>query len=255
MSTEADYTIGEAAELLGVTTKTLRHWDTVGLLSPSWRSSAGYRLYSDEDVQRGFRILLYREAALPLGAIAEVLARPSSARDHLIAQRHLLRQRRADVDRMLASIDTMLEAMEKEHTLSTHEIAEILGANWSPEYQEEAAERWGETDAWVTATKRQAALTKDDWQAFKDEQDEIVEALTRLAGTDPGSEAARAVVEKHRAQLSRFYEVTPARQVILARMYVQDPRFAEAYKGTAEFLLRAVEAHAEGVDLKNPSWD
>lgn len=257
MSTETDYTIGEAAEILGVTTKTLRHWDTVGLLVPSWRSHAGYRLYSEQDLQRGFCILGYREAALPLGTIAEVLASPTSARDHLVAQRRLLRKRRADVDRMLTAIDTLIETMDssgKEHTVSAQEMAEIFGPNWSTDYELEAERRWGETEAWTTATTRQSIYTKHDWQVFKNEHDEIVEELHRLSGADPHSDAVRAVVEKHRALLSRFYEVTPARQVILARMYVQDPRFAEAYEGTAEFLLRAVEAHAEGVDLANPSW-
>lgn len=85
-----DRTIGEAAELLGVTTRTLRHWDSIGLLQPSWRTTTDYRLYTEDDVERALQILIYRAAGIGLKDIAEVLDQPDSANQHLRRQRELL---------------------------------------------------------------------------------------------------------------------------------------------------------------------
>jgi len=73
---------------------------------------------------------------------------------------------------------------------------------------------------------------------------------------EPGSGEGRVIVEKHRATISRWYPVTPARQVLLARMYVQDERFNATYQGHAAYLLDLVEAQAaaEGVDLDAVTW-
>jgi MerR family transcriptional regulator, thiopeptide resistance regulator len=62
-------TVGEVAELAGVTVRTLHHYDELGLLSPSERSEAGYRLYSHEDVARLQEILIWRQLGFVLAEI------------------------------------------------------------------------------------------------------------------------------------------------------------------------------------------
>ncbi len=103
-----EYTVGAVAELAGVSVRTLHHYDEIGLLEPSERSAAGYRLYSAADLARLSRILFYREPDFELGAIAEILADPGAA--HLEEQRRLLTER---IDRhraMVAVIDKELAA-------------------------------------------------------------------------------------------------------------------------------------------------
>ena len=77
----------------------------------------------------------------------------------------------------------------------------------------------------------------------------------RDGGVTPDSEEAQELVERHRATISQWYEVTTSRQLILARMYVDDERFAEAYQGAQDYLLSLVEHRAKQEGITNPSWD
>ena len=102
-------------------------------------------------------------------------------------------------------------------------------------------------------------MGEGDFKRLQEEQDALAAELiaARDSGVDPGSEETEALVECHRASIAQWYEVTPARQLILARMYVDDARFHEAYGGAQDYLLELVTAHvaAEGVDVGNPQWD
>ena len=71
-----EYTVGAVARLAGVSVRSLHHYDQIGLLSPSGRSAAGYRIYSLGDLKRLQQILFYRALGFPLGDIAEILADP-----------------------------------------------------------------------------------------------------------------------------------------------------------------------------------
>jgi len=91
-----EYTVGEVAHLSHISVRTLHHYDGIGLLTPSGRSAAGYRLYSDADLRRLQRILFYRELEFGLDETAEMLADPDAgAGDHLRRQHRLLRQRQS----------------------------------------------------------------------------------------------------------------------------------------------------------------
>lgn len=67
------YTIGQVAKRFSLSRSTLLYYDSIGLLTPSGRSSANYRIYSDADILRMEKIALFREAGLPLESIATVL--------------------------------------------------------------------------------------------------------------------------------------------------------------------------------------
>lgn len=82
------YTVGQLAKLFGLSRSTLLYYNEIGLLSPSARSAANYRLYSDDDVHRMERISIYREAGLPLEAIAKLL-RDDSDSVSVVLERHL----------------------------------------------------------------------------------------------------------------------------------------------------------------------
>ena len=80
MSTDDnEYSIGEVAALLKVTTRTLRHWDGIGLLSPQWRTVGDHRLYTEDDLQRGMDIVIYRSVGIELKDIAELLQAPAAS--------------------------------------------------------------------------------------------------------------------------------------------------------------------------------
>src|SRR6478735_6871402 len=87
MEQTSTWTVGQVADVFGVTVRTLHHYDEVGLLVPSERSGAGYRLYTDGDLARLQQIVVYRRLELPLEEIATLLDGDEDAVDHLRRQR------------------------------------------------------------------------------------------------------------------------------------------------------------------------
>ncbi|MDR7330247.1 MerR family transcriptional regulator [Corynebacterium guangdongense] len=248
----SDHTIGEAADILKVTTRTLRHWDSIGLLTPSRRTTADHRLYSDEDLAVGARILIYRGAGMALADITRVLAEPASAREHLTRQRRLISEKIARLRRMNDTIDILLE-----ENMSTEHTVDAFGDDW-PGYAEEAEARWGGTPEWDESQRRARGFTAGDREAFRRRQAEFVELLADAAarGVAPGTAEAAALVDKHLASIEGFYELNRDRQVILARMYAADERFDAAYRGHGAYLKELVDAQAraEGIDPGNANW-
>ena len=125
-------------------------------------------------------------------------------------------------------------------------------------HQEEAQQRWGDTAEWQQSQDALACMDASKAEQLKREQEELAAELVdaRDAGVVPGSEEAERIVAKHRDSIAQWYEVTPARQLILARMYVGDERFHKAYDGAQDYLLELITTHAEaaGVDLDAPQW-
>ena len=251
-----DYTIGETAALLGVSTKALRHWEERGLLEPS-RTATGYRMYTDADIERGAAIALYRGVGIPLETIAQLIDAPShTLRNALTRHRAELAAQLSAVAEQLDAVDNLIEQTEKGH-IDMDAMKKYLGEKM-PEYQKEAEERWGDTAEWAQSQEKLAQMDENDFAALQREHDAFVAdlAAARDAGVEAGSEEAEALVARHREMIGQWYEVTPARQLILARMYVGDERFHKAYDGTQDYLLGLVEKHAadKGVDTANPQW-
>lgn len=263
-----DLTVGRVADLVGVSVRTLHHWDGIGLVSPSGRSWSGYRLYDAEDVARIHRALVYRELGLALAEIGRILDDPTvDPREHLLRQKDLLHERIRRLEKTARAVDEMIERTDMTHEngirLSAEEQARIFGADWDPAYQDEARERWGGTEAWKQSAARTREWGPEQWQQVKDELETVESALAdALArGIAPGSEEANALAERHRATIARHYDCTRSMQVVLARMYTEDPRFAAHYDERAEGLaawLRAVieeNARAHGVDPQTAAWE
>ena len=139
--------------------------------------------------------------------------------------------------------------------------AEILGAGWDPAWEEEAQRRWGDTDDWRVSAERWAAQTPEERASARTRMEQVERALAaaKREGVRPGSERANALAEEHRAGLT-WFDVTPAKHVILARGYVADPRFAAHYDGyepgLAAWLKEIIDANAaaHGVDPATARW-
>ena len=251
-----EYTIGEAAEALGVSTKALRHWEALGLITPA-RTWADHRVFTDADLERGAAIALYRGVGVPLAQILQLIdASGATLVSALTHHQEALAARRRTLDAQLASVQHLIDNATK-GSIDMDAMKKYLGDDM-PAYQEEAEQRWGGTPEWVQSQEKLAQMGEGDFQRLQEEQEALAADLVeaRDAGVAPGSQEAEALVERHRASIAQWYDVTPARQLILARMYVGDPRFHEAYNGAQEYLLDLVTAHAaaEGVDVDNPQW-
>ncbi len=239
---EARRTVGQVAELVGVSVRTLHHYDEIGLFRPSARSSAGYRNYSGADVERLHRVLLYRELGFPLEEIATLLDDPSvDALAHLGRQRALLDERIGRLQQMVAAVEKMMEAQTMGIQLSAEEQAEIFGDNWlGEEYATEAEQRWGDTEEWKQSQARAAALSKDDWVRIKAETDALEAAFGQAlrAGVPADSERGRELAERHRASIEQHYDCSYPMHRCLAETYVADKRFRQHYEDVAPGLAQ-----------------
>ncbi len=258
-----ELTVGQTAALVGVSVRTLHHWDEIGLVVPAARSWAGYRLYGPDDVARIHRVLVYRETGMTLAEVARVLDDPGAdAEAHLVRQRELLRARIAHLTRMLRAVDTMMERNSMGEHLTPQQQAEILGVGWNPAWQEEAEERWGGTDEWAQSAARKDAMTREDWARVAKEASDLEADLAAAMreGVEPGDERANALAERHRASIDQWFDTTYSKQVLIARGYVADPRFTAHYDrlevGLAAWLKGIIDANAaaHGVDPGVAVW-
>ncbi|SDC36320.1 DNA-binding transcriptional regulator, MerR family [Geodermatophilus telluris] len=244
--------VGEVAALAGVTVRTLHHYDRIGLLSPSGRTAAGYRRYSAADLDRLHQVLLYRELGFPLEEVATLLDDPSAdPAAHLRRQHRLLRDRLERTQAMVAAVEKEMEAMAMGISLTPEERFELFG-DWLPEeYEQEAEERWGDTEAWSQSQARTRAYTKEDWVRIKAEGEDVEARMAAAlqAGVAPDSPQAMDLAEEARQQISRnFYDCPPEMHAGLGRMYVEDERFTAHYErrtpGLAGWVSTAVQANA-----------
>ena len=146
---DAVWTVGQVADELGVTVRTLHHYDEIGLLHPSERTPAGYRLYTADDLERLQNIVVYRRLGFPLEEIGVLLdASGADLESHLRRQRAAVMSRLDELGELVTAIDRALEKEMSGLKLTKEEQKELFGDGYSEEYAAEAEERWGDSDAW-----------------------------------------------------------------------------------------------------------
>jgi MerR family transcriptional regulator, thiopeptide resistance regulator len=246
------WTVGQVADVFGVTVRTLHHYDELGLLVPSERSAAGYRLYTEADLRRLQQIVVYRRLELPLDEIASLLAGDEDPRAHLRRQREAVMTRLDELTDIVVAIDRALEREMDDRPATTEELKELFGDGFSDEHQQEAQERWGDTDAWKQSASRTGRYTPADWAQVKADMEAVNAAcIAALQGGEPAtSVAAMDAAEAHRMHIhERFYDLSHDFHRGLGDMYVADPRFTKTYEdlapGLAAYVRDAIHANAE----------
>jgi DNA-binding transcriptional MerR regulator len=246
-------TVGQVAEQFGVTVRTLHHYDQIGLLVPSERTPAGYRLYSGDDITRLQNVVVYRRLGFPLEEIALLLDEPAvDVSEHLRRQRAAVMSRLDEMRDLVTAIDRALEKEMSGNKLTTQEQKELFGDGFSEDYAEEAEQRWGETLAWKQSQDRTSKYTKADWVEVKAEMDSNNAAFASAMadGEPPTSERAMDAAEQHRLHIhNRFYDLTAEFHRNLGDMYLADPRFTKNYEdiapGLAQYVRDAIHANAD----------
>lgn len=246
------WTVGDVARELGVTVRTLHHYDEIGLVVPSERSAAGYRLYTEPDLERLQHVVVYRRLELPLEQIRDLL-QGGDAQSHLRRQREAVLARLDELADLVTAIDNALEKTMSDQQMTHAEMKELFGGEFY-DHQSEAEERWGDTDAWKQSQQRQKDYGKAEWTQIKAETDQLQGDLARLfrAGTAATDPAAMDAVEAHRQHIDRwFYDCPPAMHRNLGDLYVSDPRFTASYDeeyaapGMAQWVRDAIWANAD----------
>ncbi|GAB3383252.1 MerR family transcriptional regulator [Lysobacter fragariae] len=246
------HTVSQVAALTHLTVRALHHYDEIGLLKPSHRSAAGYRLYTDDDLHRLRRVLLFRELGFGLDAVRELVDAPPE-RQHaaLLEQRGVVEQQRRHADAVLRAVDATLQSMQERTTMTTEKLFDGFEQFENAEYAKEAEQRWGHTDAWKESRRRTAGYQRADFEQAQAEQLALIRELLEIrhAGHAADSAPAMAVAERHREQIDqRYYPCNYAMHCGLADMYEADERFRDFYdrhgEGLAVYLAAAIRANS-----------
>jgi DNA-binding transcriptional MerR regulator len=277
MQARRTYQVKEVAQLSGVSIRALHHYDAIGLLTPSLRTAAGYRLYDGDDLLRLQQILIGRELGLSLEDIRRSLDDPSfDRRRALLEQREALGRRARHTAEMIGAIDAAILLIDRDHDArivaevcdapgraSLHEgegmsmssnvdLKEIFDGFDPDQYAHEAEQRWGGTDAYEASIQRTKSYGEADWQKFKEEQGSIyADAVVAMKlGRGPSDPTAMDVAERHRLSIDRwFYPCSPRKHCGLADLYEADERFRgnidQHAAGLAAFLSAAIRANAQ----------
>jgi DNA-binding transcriptional MerR regulator len=253
MKSQRTFQVKEVAEIAGVSVRALHHYDEIGLLVPKGRTSGGYRLYDEDDLLRLQQILIGRELGMPLEEIRRSLDDPSfDRRGALLDQRQKLMQRAEHTRAMIRAVDAALSLLETdEREGDDMDMKQIFDGFDPSQYEDEARERWGHTDAYKESMKRTSRYTAEDWKHFQVEQASIyADAHAALSsGKAADSTEAMDVAERHRLSIDRwFYPCDVEMHSRLADMYEADSRFAENIDkfgaGLTPFLSAAIRANA-----------
>ncbi|BDZ39665.1 MerR family transcriptional regulator [Microbacterium suwonense] len=258
-----DWSIQEIARLAGTTSRTLRHYDDIGLLTPSRIAGNGYRHYDQDALVRLQRILLLRELGLGLPQIAEVLdpasGGASGASEASALRTHLgwLRQEQQRIARQIASVESTITALTERKDIMAENMFDGFDHT---QYKEEVEQRWG-TKAYADSDSWWRGLTEDERAAWQRRVADLGRDWVAAAesGIDPASDAAQALAQRHVDWLTGI-PGTPAAApggnvkgyvIGLGEMYVADPRFGANYAtaagGTAgaEFVRDTLRVYAE----------
>lgn len=236
--------VKEFAELTGVSVRTLHYYDEINLLKPAEiDENNGYRFYDRTALERMQEILFYRELDFPLKSICEILSSPDYDKQKALSeQKKLLILKKERLERIISAIDNAEESevVMKALNNNDYEVAR-------KQYEAEAKERWGKTEAYREHTEKTKDYSKDKWQSVTDGLDSIFGEFAECVkdGNAPDSEAAKALTEKLQKHITdNFYTCTNEILSSLGQMYIFDERFTQNIDkhgvGTAEFVNKAI---------------
>lgn len=245
-----EYTVKQLAELSGVSPRTLRYYDQIGLLSPARFTDAGYRVYGAREVDLLQQILLYRALDFPLETIRRLIYQPDFDRlSALREQRLRLETRREALCRLIETVDRTIEHEEGGILMRDSEKfagfkREALAEN-ERLYGAELRQKYGEA-AVAAQNQRFGALSEAAYQEMQSVEDELLRGLEEAVrnGASPTGETGKRLLALHRRWLLfTMPDCTDEIQRGLCEMYVCDPRFTAYYDrhvaGCAQFLRDA----------------
>lgn len=246
-----EYSIRELSELAGVSARTLRYYDGIGLLKPLYVNEAGYRYYGENEVALLQQILFYRERGFDLKRIGQIMYQDdfdimSALEEHLLE----LEERREHMDALIRTVRQTILQVKGEGRMSDAERFEafkerIVREN-EEKYGEEIREKYGD-DEIDEALHKILNMSEADYERFQSLGEEIKKRLQEgvTAGIRPDGEEAKRIVILHKEWLGRTWkQYTQEAHKGIATMYIADERFKLYYDqevpGCAKLLEQAI---------------
>lgn len=245
-----EYTVQKLGRLAGVSGRTLRYYDEIGLLKPARINSSGYRVYGPNEVDRLQQILFYRELGLSLERIKEIITAPSFDRAAALREhREQLVARKQQLDQLINNVDKSLATLEGRMTMTDREKFEGFKRQMIEENEKkfgsEIRAKYGDKTV-DRSNAKLMGMSKEQYEQFEQLGAEVMETLKAAFATgDPAGELAQKAADLHRQWLSFTWpSYSKEAHAGLAQMYVDDERFTAYYDkdqpGLAKFLRDAV---------------
>lgn len=245
-----DYTISALAKLAGVSTRTLRYYDEIGLLNPKDLTDSGYRIYGIQEVDKLQQILFYRELGVSLEDIKSIMTAPTFKRlEALETHLEALLKKRSQVNTMIANVQKTI-ASEKGETIMTDEekfegLKEKLIQENEQKFGSEVRSLYG-NEAVEASHAKFKNMSQAQYARMQTLEEELDKTLKEALQTkDPTGELAQKACALHKQWLMCTWDsYSPQAHRGLAQMYVDDSRFTAHYEkigpGCAKFLRDAI---------------
>lgn len=245
-----EYTVQKLGKMAGISTRTLRYYDEIGILRPARINSSGYRIYGEAEVDKLQQILFYRELGVSLERIRDIITSPSfDSVDALREHREKLLEKRKQLDILIDNVEKTIAASEGRIRMTDKEKFEgfkqkLINEN-EKKYGKEIREKYGDEQV-ESSNKKLKSMTKEQYEKAEKLSSDIIKTLKEAYKTgDPAGELAQKTADMHRQWLSLFWDsYSKEAHAGLAQMYVDDERFTAYYDkdqpGLAAFLRDAI---------------
>ena len=237
------YSIKQIAGLAGVSTRTIRYYDQIGLLPPAEMGENGYRYYDRASLLRLQQILFFRELDMPLEDILSILSHPdynplAALQNHRVSLNKKLKR----LQNLVHTLDQTIASLKGENNMTDKEFFEGFDET---QYEEEARQRWGDTPQYAESQRKWKSFSAAEKEAIKQRGGELTIRMVGKADSRPDDPDVQAAVSEYYAYLNHnFYTCDVQFLRNLADMWVSDPRFAANYEriraGGAAFTREAV---------------
>ncbi|GAB6108895.1 MerR family transcriptional regulator [Fusibacter bizertensis] len=248
-----EYTVNKLAGISGVTTRTLRYYDEIGLLKPARINSSGYRIYGRNEVHRLQQILFFRALDITLDEIKLIMMSEDFDEVKILNTHYeKLMSKRAHLDLLINNVKRTIEEAEGRTRMSDKEKFEGLKKNLIDEneskYGDEIRRKYGEETV-NRSNEKFAGMSEETYNhASKLAEDIIALILKAMDENDTKGETAMMAAEKHKEWLMVYWnEYSKEAHAGLGDMYVADERFTHYYDqhrlGAAKFFCEVLHVY------------
>jgi len=278
-------TVKEISNITGISVRTLHYYDEIGLLKPTDKSDAGYRLYDDKALEQLQQILFFREFDIPLKEIKAVMENPALDRNHILKmQREMLLTKIKRMERLVASIDDILKGDNKMdfaifNKTEMDEMFQAMVEHMPEEIKQKAIEEFSGLDRWhehyikaISSDEMQKSyqkmmewyggkekyldtvknpLSKEVVASYQKRMDAILEKLAGRRECPVGSFEVKEIIGEYGFVMKQLYQLEDEKGMMLshAQSYCNEEvktATDEKYgNGAAQFFMQAIETFYE----------
>jgi len=247
-----EYTVQKLGQMAGISTRTLRYYDEIGILKPARINSSGYRIYGEAEVNRLQQILFYKELGVSLEVIKDIVTSPSyDGAQALREHREQLLNKRKQLDVLIANVEKTLASMEGKITMTDQEKfagfkQQLIDEN-ETRYGKEIRAKYGD-EVVNRSYEKVKQMSEEEHQQVTRLAEEVLTTLAKAFETgDPASDLAQRAADLHKQWLTFYWsDYRKEAHANLAQMYVEDERFKAYYEkkpGMTEFLRDAIQIY------------